>query len=190
MTAHLKAILPILLAALAMACGPADESDGHGDKPSDDHAQAQHGAAPTPVATLGPTPTPKGGPLFNERGEPLFTFDAELLLARRRTRQWIVELPIVIQLLAEQRGKVHGAVQISIECANQATYDEIEEKKESLKGPVADSLATKDLAWLKSARGKLKLKEEIVYRLRQSPLLENKAIRQVYFKQFVLRPAR
>ena len=50
-----------------------------------------------------------------------------------------------------------------------------------LSGAIGESLAGKTAEFLESVEGKLKLKEEIIWRMQR--LMQNKGIKQVYFNE-------
>jgi len=75
-------------------------------------------------------------------------------------------------------------VEVIVECADEKTREEIEKKKKRLGETIVSSFSSKDSTLVKSVAGRLAIQDEIVWRLRESPLLKHQAVKQVYFKTY------
>jgi flagellar basal body-associated protein FliL len=108
-------------------------------------------------------------------------FLPELLLSDRQTKGLTVEIPQVRTLLTKSPDNF-VRLTIVVECANEASRNEAKVNLAKLSGAVSESLSSKTAAFVESMDGKLKLKEEIIWRMQR--MMQIKGIKQVYFQEF------
>lgn len=159
-------LLLLLLLALALSCKPSSP-DGKGS------------SDPTSM----PAPTPKRTPLMKP----------ELLFGKYETMRFVTLIPPedsrekAVNLRGEPRYIAY--VRVAVECADQATLDELNEMlahpNEQVSSLISRALETQSLALASTRRGKMEFKEELIRRLQEN-LVENKGVKQVYIQDFIL----
>lgn len=113
------------------------------------------------------------------------SFRPEVLYGDERTAQMTVTLPVSRTHLDEARSYVISVIVVA-ECGNTAAQREVARKKTEMSAAAANVLGSKSLAVAQSTAGKMKIREEILARLQA--MMENKAIKQIYFKEYYVGP--
>ena len=115
--------------------------------------------------------------------EALHGFESDLLLSDARTIRFQVELPEIRAPLSDAT-PYNLFVRIVVECANGKTQSEVKSKKDRLAVTAQTVISEKNLAFISSVTGKIDLQDEIVAALKKE--LDNKAVKQVYYKNYVI----
>ncbi|HUT25388.1 MAG TPA: flagellar basal body-associated FliL family protein [Sumerlaeia bacterium] len=162
-----------VVASCILCCGRGEE------RPAARGSSAVHSPTPQPNSSES---VPADSPPNEGAPEPLVVFDPKLLLHPADSSDLLVEMPPVQVDLRDRRRSV--LVEVVVECADEKTREEIEKKKKRLGQTIVSAFSDKDSTLVKSAAGKLGIQDEIVWRLRESPLLRHQAVKQVYFKTY------
>lgn len=120
------------------------------------------------------------------RGTSGATFDPALLENRFVSREFLVTLPptegqtLRVTLLGKPQYTL--ALRVAVECADQASFDELTKRGETLLRALTESAQACDSEFARTAEGRLAIKEDIAARIQQS--MEHKRIKQVHFIEY------